>query len=233
MRARERRWTPAASWRVDLLRAAAAAARGQDACPEAVPSSVRQTLDTPGRPLDASTRSFMEPRFGQDFSGVRVHTSPRRRGPRATSTRSPTRRAAHRVRRRARTRPNRPRPATARPRARTRRSAAATHPRRPRIRSASRAIATRPPPSAPAPRARGPCAGARSAAVRATRSGCSAMTSAARLAAQQALPPGAGPATLPEPPKGTRGSRGRRRSKRRSRSSRRRSWVRTAGGHAK
>jgi hypothetical protein len=27
-----------------------------------------------GRPLDAGTRSFMEPRFGQDFGAVRVHT---------------------------------------------------------------------------------------------------------------------------------------------------------------
>jgi hypothetical protein len=40
----------------------------------AVPGSVHETLDAPGRPLDAATRSFMEPRFGQDFSAVRVHT---------------------------------------------------------------------------------------------------------------------------------------------------------------
>ncbi|WLE99267.1 MAG: DUF4157 domain-containing protein [Candidatus Electrothrix communis] len=31
-------------------------------------------LSSSGQPLDAGTRSFMEPRFGQDFSGVRVHT---------------------------------------------------------------------------------------------------------------------------------------------------------------
>ncbi|WP_175469591.1 eCIS core domain-containing protein [Desulfoluna spongiiphila] len=30
-------------------------------------------LNTPGRPLEPSTRAFMEPRFGRDFSGVRVH----------------------------------------------------------------------------------------------------------------------------------------------------------------
>jgi hypothetical protein len=29
-----------------------------------------------GRPLSASTRRFMEPRFGADFGGVRVHTGP-------------------------------------------------------------------------------------------------------------------------------------------------------------
>ncbi|HET8631526.1 MAG TPA: DUF4157 domain-containing protein [Thermomicrobiales bacterium] len=34
-------------------------------------------LRAPGRPLDAATRSFMEPRFGHDFSGVRVHTDAR------------------------------------------------------------------------------------------------------------------------------------------------------------
>lgn len=27
-----------------------------------------------GQPLDATTRAFMEPRFGHDFSQVRVHT---------------------------------------------------------------------------------------------------------------------------------------------------------------
>ncbi|HEV7661599.1 MAG TPA: DUF4157 domain-containing protein [Allosphingosinicella sp.] len=39
----------------------------------AVPTAVRQVLSAPGRPLDPGTRGFMEPRFGQDFSGVRVH----------------------------------------------------------------------------------------------------------------------------------------------------------------
>ena len=38
-----------------------------------IPSSVHQTLSQPGRPLDAGTRSLMESRFGEDFSGVRVH----------------------------------------------------------------------------------------------------------------------------------------------------------------
>ncbi len=35
---------------------------------------IQNVLSSPGQPLDAATRSFMEPRFGQDFSGVRVHT---------------------------------------------------------------------------------------------------------------------------------------------------------------
>jgi Domain of unknown function (DUF4157) len=31
-------------------------------------------LGSPGRPLDAETRNFMEPRFGHDFSHVRIHS---------------------------------------------------------------------------------------------------------------------------------------------------------------
>lgn len=34
-------------------------------------------LSAPGQPLDAATRGFMEPRLGQDFSAVRVHTGAR------------------------------------------------------------------------------------------------------------------------------------------------------------
>ena len=40
----------------------------------AVPGIVHDVLSTPGRPLDAATRAWMEPRFGHDFSAVRVHT---------------------------------------------------------------------------------------------------------------------------------------------------------------
>ncbi len=40
------------------------------------PSIVGQALQAPHAPLDASTRAFMEPRFGSDFSRVRVHTGP-------------------------------------------------------------------------------------------------------------------------------------------------------------
>src|SRR5438105_3232632 len=39
-----------------------------------VPPIVHDVLDSPGQALDAETRNFMEPRFGHDFSHVRVHT---------------------------------------------------------------------------------------------------------------------------------------------------------------
>lgn len=42
-----------------------------------VPSIVHGVVASPGRPLDAATRSYMEPRFGQDFSHVRVHDDAR------------------------------------------------------------------------------------------------------------------------------------------------------------
>ena len=38
------------------------------------PSTGFETLDSPGQSLDSTTRNFMEPRFGYDFSQVRVHT---------------------------------------------------------------------------------------------------------------------------------------------------------------
>jgi len=37
------------------------------------PALVREVLNSPGKSLDAETRSLMEPRFGFDFSSVRVH----------------------------------------------------------------------------------------------------------------------------------------------------------------
>lgn len=43
----------------------------------AVPSIVHEVLRSPGQPLSATTRAFFEPRFGYDFSGVRVHTDAR------------------------------------------------------------------------------------------------------------------------------------------------------------
>jgi hypothetical protein len=39
----------------------------------AIPAIVGRVLESPGRPLDTAARSFMEPRFRRDFSGVRVH----------------------------------------------------------------------------------------------------------------------------------------------------------------
>lgn len=44
--------------------------------PGAVPPIVGNVLKAPGHPLDTGTRSFMESRFGHDFSQVRVHTDP-------------------------------------------------------------------------------------------------------------------------------------------------------------
>ena len=40
----------------------------------AAPPIVHDILRSPGLPLDPATRAFMEPRFGHDFSRVRVHT---------------------------------------------------------------------------------------------------------------------------------------------------------------
>src|ERR1051325_3510384 len=41
------------------------------------PPIVHQVLRSPGQPLDAKVRAFMEPHFGHDFSRVRVHTDKR------------------------------------------------------------------------------------------------------------------------------------------------------------
>lgn len=41
--------------------------------PTAAPPIVHEVLRSPGRPLDTATRAFFEPRFGHDFSRVRVH----------------------------------------------------------------------------------------------------------------------------------------------------------------
>ena len=61
---------PVPSVRTALLRRAAVNASPANA----VPSLVHEVLRSPGQPLNAATRAFMEPRFGHDFSGVRVHT---------------------------------------------------------------------------------------------------------------------------------------------------------------
>ncbi len=41
------------------------------------PPIVHDVLRSPGQPLDPGTRAFMEPRFGYDFSRVRVHADSR------------------------------------------------------------------------------------------------------------------------------------------------------------
>lgn len=38
------------------------------------PHIIHEALRSPGRPLDRETMEFMEPRFGRDLSGVRIHT---------------------------------------------------------------------------------------------------------------------------------------------------------------
>jgi hypothetical protein len=43
----------------------------------AVPPIVHDVLRSPGQPLDLAARAFMEPRFGHDFSQVRVHSDAR------------------------------------------------------------------------------------------------------------------------------------------------------------
>jgi LysM repeat protein len=43
----------------------------------AAPPVVHDVLRSPGQPLDVTTRAFMEPRFGHDFSKVRVHADAR------------------------------------------------------------------------------------------------------------------------------------------------------------
>ena len=42
-----------------------------------VPPIVHDVLRSSGQPLDEATRAYMEPRFGHDFSGVRVHADPK------------------------------------------------------------------------------------------------------------------------------------------------------------
>jgi Domain of unknown function (DUF4157) len=48
-----------------------------NAAPGLAPSEVHDVVGSPGSPLDAGVRAFMEPRFGHDFSAVRVHTDAR------------------------------------------------------------------------------------------------------------------------------------------------------------
>jgi len=50
---------------------------GAQAAGGEAPAAVHDVLRSPGRPLDAATRTFFEPRFGADFSNVRVHDDAR------------------------------------------------------------------------------------------------------------------------------------------------------------
>ncbi|WDT77488.1 MAG: DUF4157 domain-containing protein [Candidatus Manganitrophus sp.] len=51
--------------------------RGDNPGETTVPSSLREAVSSPGRPLDAATRGWMASRFGEDFGHVRVHTDDR------------------------------------------------------------------------------------------------------------------------------------------------------------
>ena len=51
--------------------------RASSSAPAQVPRLVHEVLASPGRPLEATTRAFFEPRFGHDFSRVRVHDDAR------------------------------------------------------------------------------------------------------------------------------------------------------------
>ena len=58
-----------------LLQRASLSSRGRGIEGEAeAPPLVHEVLRSPGQPLGAATRAYMEPRFGHDFSQVRVHT---------------------------------------------------------------------------------------------------------------------------------------------------------------
>jgi hypothetical protein len=62
----------------ETLQGASLSARGRGMDGDAeVPPIVHEVLRSPGQPLDAATRAFFEPRFGHDFSDVRVHTDAR------------------------------------------------------------------------------------------------------------------------------------------------------------
>jgi|HubBroStandDraft_6_1064221.scaffolds.fasta_scaffold00862_13 hypothetical protein len=60
--------------KVDVLQCATP---GSTANLATAPAIVHDVLRSSGRPLDTSTRTFMESRLGADFSGVRVHTDSR------------------------------------------------------------------------------------------------------------------------------------------------------------
>ncbi len=58
---------------VRITPANAAIQRASADTESSAPSSVEQTVQGSGKPLDSNTREFMESRFGQDFSHVRIH----------------------------------------------------------------------------------------------------------------------------------------------------------------
>src|ERR1041384_3153242 len=59
--------------RTSLQRSAISGIRENDR-DNVVPPIVHEVLNSPGQPLDAPTRAFMQPLFGHDFARVRIHT---------------------------------------------------------------------------------------------------------------------------------------------------------------
>jgi len=57
--------------------ASAPAAGASTAAPSTAPPIVHSVIGSSGKPLDPQTRADLEPKFGQDFSGVRIHTDAR------------------------------------------------------------------------------------------------------------------------------------------------------------
>ena len=57
-----------------LMRRRGAGGESEDMFGLTASTSVENSLRTPGMPLDAASRGFFEPRFGHDFSAVRVHS---------------------------------------------------------------------------------------------------------------------------------------------------------------
>jgi hypothetical protein len=67
-------------WRVGATSVGAQALQHgapNQAAPATVPPIVYEVLRSPGQPLEVEARSFMESRFGHDFSKVKVHTDAR------------------------------------------------------------------------------------------------------------------------------------------------------------
>jgi hypothetical protein len=54
-----------------------ASAASMPSTPQHTPASVYAAIASPGRPLDAATRAYFEPRFGVDLHAVRIHDEPR------------------------------------------------------------------------------------------------------------------------------------------------------------
>ena len=70
----QRQVAPGLEEEEETLQAKSASGNGDASAQATNQPLIQNVLSSPGQPLDEGTRSFMEPRFGQDFSGVRVHT---------------------------------------------------------------------------------------------------------------------------------------------------------------